>query len=602
MTTDMKKYISFLLICLTITAGCDEDTFLAEQPRDAIYADNLLADYTGFQSMITALHGLMRNEYRRADANGVGSIPVVQHAAFAAGADNAFANNASQELKFLYKPGEIRKTDLAIFESTFLWLYKMVNTANMVISRAGNDGIRWGGTGEAENIARKNDIIARAAFFRAWAYRHLTYCFGPVPLSVEEITGLNYRADWERTPVAVIREQMEKDLLFAIEHLPLRETGNNYISAAMARHYLGELYLATGQPREAAGALKPLVESPLYSLMTASFGSNPASPPCPFIDVFKTPAYRDGNNEVLFYFTCAEPTVSSYGIPGDMYIKSSWKNYYVNDGIIRNSNREAPEVVSGELTHPQVFWLNNGGKGAGRVAVSLGSVRLYDYKGMGAIDRRINEPAFVWKIYEKNAAGNIVEFLNNGKSPIDTTLTAAMTDDNRTTIQNYKWPSTRKWDYVQQVPTSGEIDATYADVVYLRLSDTYLLYAEAQYKDGNTPEAIIWINKVRERAGVVPVTASDLNTAGLDLILDERSRELLAEEERRHTLMRVSQENGGDERDVNNYFKRRSRQFNEVAGRDARGMNTYDVPVLFPLPQAFIDSNTGRPLTNNPGY
>ena len=35
----------------------------------------------------------------------------------------------------------------------------------------------------------------------------------------------------------------------------------------------------------------------------------------------------------------------------------------------------------------------------------------------------------------------------------------------------------------------------------------------------------------------------------MDFILDER-RELLTEEERRHTLVRVCQENGGDERDT----------------------------------------------------
>ena len=61
-------------------------------------------------------------------------------------------------------------------------------------------------------------------------------------------------------------------------------------------------------------------------------------------------------------------------------------------------------------------------------------------------------------------------------------------------------------------------------------------------------------------------------------------------------------EKGGDERDVNNYFKRRMRQLNEIAGREARGMNSYDTPVLFPIPQEFIDSNTGRQLENNPGY
>ena len=598
----MKKSIYILLLfSLICTWGCDEDLFLKEEPRDAIYAENLLVNYTGFQSMVTALHGLMRNEYRRADANGVGSIPVSQHAVFAAGADNAWANNASQELKFLYKPSEIRKTDLAVFEGTFLWLYKIINTANMIISRAERTDVNWEGTTEIEDQANKDDVVARARFFRAWAYRHLTYAYGAVPLSTEEISGLNYRTDWERNPVAEIREVMEEDWTFAMDKLPLRETNNNVISGAMARHYLGELYLATDRVDDAIAVLKPLVEGNDYALMTSSFGKNPATPACPFIDVFTTPAFKDGNKEVLFYLVNAEPTVSAYGT-AEVYIKSSWKNYYVNDAIIRNSNRNAPEFTSGTLTHPQVFWLNNGGKGAGRVAVSLGSIRLYNYKNMGKQDMRINEPAFVWKIYEKDATGNIVEFLNKGVTPIDTTLTSAMLDDNRTTIQNYKWPSTRKWDYVQQVPTSGEIDATYADVVYLRLSDTYLLYAEAQYKKNNPDESIKWINKVRDRANAVAVTATDLSAGKLDLILDERSRELLAEEERRHTLVRVSQENGGDERAVENYFKRRSRQYNEVAGRDARGMNTYEVPVLFPLPQVFIDSNTGRVLENNPGY
>ena len=87
-----------------------------------------------------------------------------------------------------------------------------------------------------------------------------------------------------------------------------------------------------------------------------------------------------------------------------------------------------------------------------------------------------------------------------------------------------------------------------------------------------------------------------------DFILDERSRELLTEEERRHTLVRVCQENGGDERDTNNYFKRRMRELNEIAGIAGRGMDEYETPVLFPLPQSFIDANTGNPLENNPGY
>lgn len=49
-------------------------------------------------------------------------------------------------------------------------------------------------------------------------------------------------------------------------------------------------------------------------------------------------------------------------------------------------------------------------------------------------------------------------------------------------------------------------------------------------------------NKVRNRSNAVSITEDDLRIGGMDFILDERSRELLTEEERRHTLVRVCQE------------------------------------------------------------
>ena len=50
------------------------------------------------------------------------------------------------------------------------------------------------------------------------------------------------------------------------------------------------------------------------------------------------------------------------------------------------------------------------------------------------------------------------------------------------------------------------------------------------------------------------------------------------------------------------HYQRRMRELNEIAGIAGRGMDEYETPVLFPLPQSFIDANTGNPLENNPGY
>lgn len=600
----MKKFIYiFFLLIATFISGCNEKNFLKEEPRDDIYAENLLNTYSGFQSMETAIKALMREEFCRVDnlgRYGSSTLPIVRHAMWGCGTDNSWSNNTHSSFRFMYYPSLIKQTDLDCMMLTFEWLYKIVSASNMVINRAEDATVNWEGGSTQANTTNKEATIARARLARAWAYRHLTYSFGAVPLSTTEINGLTYRTDWERTPVADIRKVMEADLQYAIDKLPMRTTNNTTLSGAVARHYLGELYLAMGNPTRAEEVLRPLVTGTEYSLMTTRFGSNASQPGCAFIDLFRSPLYSSGNKEVLLAFLNTAPENAPTG-SAPVYMKSTWKNYYSNDADIKKSNLLAPEVVNGTINNIKMMWLVNGGKGAARAAVSLGSIRLYNYKNQGTVDDRVSNYSMVWKFYEKNAAGAIVEFLKSGKSIMDTTVSTLMVDDSKTTIQNYKWPSTRKWDYVQTVAANGDADESYNDQVYLRLSDTYLLYAEAQFKLKNAT-AIDWINKVRQRSQAVALTANDLNTLGLDLILDERSRELLSEEERRHTLIRVSQENEGDERAVNNYFKRRVRAYNEICGRPARGMNDATIPVLFPIPQIFIDSNTGRTIAQNPGY
>lgn len=370
----------------------------------------------------------------------------------------------------------------------------------------------------------------------------------------------------------------------------------------MARHYLGELYLAEGNAEKAVSVLKPLVESGEYSLINQRFGSNASNDGCPFIDVFYTPMYADGNTEVLLAFINTEEENSAYGT-ANVYMTTTYKNYYANDGDCKKTNQHNPDYINngGEGSFAQVFWQANGGKGAGRVVPSRGALRLYNYKGMGEQDDRVSANAIVWSINDVDAAGNVTKVFDlGGTALIDTTVNAAMLTS--TSIKKYDWPTTRKWDYTPPILANAANDGHYADIVYLRLADTYLLYAEALYKSNQVGGAIKWINKVRNRSNAVSITEDDLRIGGMDFILDERSRELLTEEERRHTLVRVCQENGGDERDTNNYFKRRMRELNEIAGIAGRGMDEYETPVLFPLPQSFIDANTGNPLENNPGY
>lgn len=595
----MRNFQYILAFILLIGLfSCSKD-FLVENPKDDIFAENLLVDHSGFVAMQSALYALVRDEYDRVDKYYGGtdfpSHPMAKSLMFSVGADNAFGNNRHRLFAHWSFPKNIiDMTDFEPFQAMFEWLYTIVNTSNMMITRAEDSEIDWRGGSPEQDLQNKNAILANARLIRSWAYRHLTYTFGDVPLSTEEVTGENYRTDWERVPVAVIREIMEADWLFAIEHLPMRASNNTQLSAAVARHYLGELYLAQSRNADAKNILQPLVEGTEYALMTQRFGSNANNPGNVFMDIFRSPKYSEGNTEVLWAFNNTEPENSAFGIGERVFMRNMWVNYYSRIPIVANLRHSQYVGMTDNL-----FWSLNGGKGATRAAISVGALDLYEFKGQSESDIRYDEHSMIWHLYFLNDENNeIFEVTNtNGTSLISKEITPRMIDDSDRTIQNYLLPSTRKWEYLHPFFEKASIDEQFNDMVYLRLAETYLLYAEALFKLGEGGE--VWVNKIRERAQVVPIGGGEMS---IDLILDERSRELISEEQRRHTLIRLSQENGGDERQASNYFKRRTREYNEVSGRPIRGMHDDVTPVLFPIPRAFIDSNTGRSVVQNPGY
>lgn len=590
-------------LSLTAAVSCSPD-FLVEHPVDEMYADNLLVNYSGFYSMISAQRGLMRKEHCK-----YSNTSITPNSVFNGGSDLYFGNQRISTARWFNWPNMIvQDTDGEVFSETFSDLYTIINVSNMIINRAENDAdVDWEANTPEGRDAKKMSIIAQARFFRAWAYRHLTYAYGDVPLSLDEITGSNYRTDWNRDPVAKVREAMIEDFKYCVEHLDWRTDGNNTKpNRAIASHYLAETYMAMGRYGDAVSVLKTLCEQSPYHLMTSRFGSNAANPGNCFIDIFRSPLYTEGNQEVLYSFVNGEVEVYPYGSTNQSRVRNMYKNYY-----------SLLSGVSG-LTHPdyegkttELFWSLNGGKGNARLTVPIGAWRLYEWDGQQDKDIRYDSYSVYKTVYFLNKEGQVYEVLDkNGNSLISLTPNKAMFATSEGTIKNYVLPSVKKWDYVHPNFELAADDPDYLNISYLRLADSYLLYAEALMKNGDKAAAAEWINKIRARAGVSLVTPEQVD---MDFILDERARELLCEGQRRHTLIRVSQENGGDERDVDNYFKRRVRQINEVCGQVdgvnewgyqtvSHGMEVYDTPVLFAIPKVFIDSNTEIQIAQNPGY
>ena len=124
------------------------------------------------------------------------------------------------------------------------------------------------------------------------------------------------------------------------------------------------------------------------------------------------------------------------------------------------------------------------------------------------------------------------------------------------------------------------------DLSIIRLAEVYLNYAEAAVKGGggSLATATDLINQLRSRAGAPTITSSDLTS---DFVLDERSRELYWEGQRRSDLIR------------HNKFVTSDYMWPFKAGA-AQGKASDDYRRIFPIPEAVLLVNTN--LTQNPNY
>ncbi|MFT4223074.1 RagB/SusD family nutrient uptake outer membrane protein [Dysgonomonas sp.] len=551
----MKKiiYITILATVSLLSNSCS-DSFLNENAKDETYADNLFNDYNGFLSAKYALLHFPRHERREPIQSA--ELGVI----WKIGTDIGWANT---ELSWTRGLNQYTKADLTSTmqflngdvtdpsgrPGIFLILYRAINSANLIISRAQNPSVNWmGGTPEKDE-ANKNEIVAHAKLVRAWAYRHLIMTFGAVPKSVEEITGENYRDDWERNSVEEIQALIEEDLLFAEEWLPDNSKDVTRLSKAIAQHYLAELYLWQNKPAQAEVKARSVLLNPNYKLITERYGVNKNQPGCPFMDQFYDGNIlpTQGNTEALWVFPNSE----------------------VDNLLGRYSNSMRRTWVSAYNNLDIAYSPEYGGRGIGRAGITAWVFSIYENN-----DDRFSEYA-IRKSYVTRKGVTVVCDMDKSKM----------------TTNNHKWASTRKWDWTFNDPNRYGESYSFADQTYLRIADTYLLLAEALHLQGKNSEAdgaAFYINEIRKRSGATPITAEQVT---LDYILDERARELVTEENRRETLVRTGK------------LIERTRKYNHIASGERNGVSgIQDYHVLLPFPQIVIEANTGKTMEQNPGY
>src|SRR5690349_18890713 len=212
----MRRRLRAAAVCTlglaVLAAGCNDD-FLTETPKDIIAAENLFTNAAGFEAGLNGLYFQVRRE-RFGQDNSVNNIMAT---AYSIGVDNGYGMYLSPPERTFTEFGVRNASTNDFTNSIWNWLYQTINAANTIIGRADNPDVAW-------STADKERVVAEARLIRAWAYRHLTYLWGDVPVSLTESNGAAIKTDWVRVPRDSVRKIIEQDLLYAESKLPMVPT------------------------------------------------------------------------------------------------------------------------------------------------------------------------------------------------------------------------------------------------------------------------------------------------------------------------------------------------------------------------------------------
>ncbi len=544
----MKKYkiiIVLFVAAAMILPACKKD-FLKEQVYSK-FTPEALNDSLAFEASIVGL----QSQYSlwntmNEDPNGnQGFLCVWQM-----GTDVAY-NKAVDDLDPMSIPytnyEQLTPADESV-AFVWQWAYNMINNANVVVANIDNKSVTLGDS-------FKKKIKAQAMFYRALSYNYLATLFGGVPLVTTPVN--SPKTDFVRAKIEDVNSLIVSDLNFAKVNAPSIDDleAKSLPNKSMASQLLAEAYLRIGgKDAEAEAECNTIINSGSFQLITNRYGVHASQPGDPFSDMFIYGNQRrsQGNTEAIWVEETENPASVPNGAGPDL------QNHFPGYPFLGSQHRRAWGCRY--YNTPGMLLCDTlGGRGISRMALTYFVLNLY-----GPNDMRNSKYNIRRKFY-----------YNDPSSPNYGQLVAGPgIDTNRNIV-----PKTNKWD--QFDPNDSFGSSMIKDFIIMRLGETYLLKAEAQFKQGNTTGAAASINVLRTRAQATLVTPAQIT---MDFILDERVRELIAEENRRMTLMRTKT------------------LLQRVVGRGLKITGISATNLLLPIPQSEINLNKDAVLTQNPGY
>lgn len=583
--------LGFMTISLT---SCNDSDFLEEKPETFYTVDNIFTGQDQVDQVISTCYLRVRHmfcpynnwgeldqwSYRMGNGTDMFDVPTIRYS-------------------YRFNDYAILNSESGVYRTVYSNYYYLITSANTAIYAANKDGITW------DSEASKKASIAEARFFRAFAYRNLGELYGGVPLVTETTTSPRY--DYSRSTRMETYQYAIDEMEDIINDVPeSAEAGR--IVRAVVQHNLSQLYIDKGVLLEAEGKsgaeayqkavqyASAVIDGGRYHLMTERFGS------------------RKNDDPIFYYANSAsgqtpDHTYASAGYPaeGNVY----WDLFQEGNQDYQDGNMEAIWVSQSDYNlykqegddfrlyyaaiYGPVFrdqggsYLNGNMEDVGGLGMVQVCPTFYTrdkiYEGKWSDDMRNSEAVF-----KRYFIGNIPGTEYYGKLVPWNLLYKEENGVLNDAAATMLYPVSCKigGDQYTGIADGQNYTALFRDDYLLRLPETILLRAEAYWRLGNNTQAANDINMLRNRAKCsYLVTESDIN---VDLILDERARELVYEESRWNTLLRM----GGSLA-----IERIKKYSYWPCAESSLTGKSFEV---WPIPQSVIDVNKDIVLEQNKGW
>lgn len=488
----MKKLviINTLLLSMYVLVSCNEG-YTDVQPQFQINSETYFNTPEDYQDALVGAYDATANTYINVLTAEIASDNTL------CGGENANDVPGWQEIDdMIHTPVNEQ------LRSLWQWMYGGINRTNYIFEFQ-----------DKLNFPGKNEVLAEASFLRAYYYFELVKFFGDVPMPLDERVTFGQETNFPRVPREQVYNQIEADLTFAAENLPVEQEQAGRATRGAALALLGKAHLYQDDFQAAATALEQVINLNAYALFDS------------FSNLFSL--QNENSIESVFEVQYSTQQGAGFGC-----LQCSEGNIMVGFSGVRGYS--GPIYASGfSFNVPVQELVDAYEEGDERLRTTVLDIEQFIEEQGGGI--------------EYTQGFEHTGYYNNKYIPRQGEAQSG--DVNLTSPRNYR---------------------------SIRYADVLLMAAEALNRGGiDDGRALQYLNQVRERAGLDPVSAGGAELT--EAIYQERRVELAGEGHRFFDLVRT--------------------------GRAAEEINGFEAGKheLFPIPLIEIELS-GNTITQNPNY